>query len=203
MVKKVFYRGISMNPLMWPGDTLLVVPCDPQTIYPGDVVLFRDPHRGQVVHRVMAINSQGVITKGDNMPDVDDRILAPQEILGRVTAVQRQGLTLPVPREAPAALYLLKGRRWFDRTIFRLIQPLYHRLAQSGLFQGRLTAWMKPRVIYFSRGTSPEWQLWLGKLLIGRKKPHQPEWSIRRPFRLFVDEASLPSHPPPPKQTSG
>ena len=203
MVKKIFYRGISMNPLMRSGDILLVVPSESQTIHPGDVVLYVDPNRGQVVHRVVAVNSQGVITKGDNMPDVDDRILAPQEILGRVTAIQRQGRTLPVPREAPAALYLLKGRQWFDRTIFRLIQPLYHRLAQSGLFQGPLTAWMKPRVIYFSRGASPEWQLWLGKLLIGRKKPHQSEWSIRRPFRLFVDEASLPSHSPPPQQTSG
>jgi len=185
-----------MNPLMQPGDTLLVVPCDPQTIYPGDVVLFMDPNRGQVVHRVMAINSQGVITKGDNNPTLDSRILAPQEILGRVTTIQRQGRTLPVPREVPAALYILKGRQWFDRVVFSLLQPLYHQLAQSGLFQGRLAAWMKPRLIYFSRGASPEWQLWLGKLLIGRKKAHQPHWSIRRPFHLFVDEASLPNQPP-------
>lgn len=185
------------------GDILLVVPCDPQTVHPGDVVLFTDPSRGQVVHRVMAIDSQGVITKGDNIPNVDDRILAPQEIQGRVTAIQRQGRTLPVPREVPAALYLLKGRQWFDRAIFGLLQPLYHRLAQSGLFQGRLAAWMKPRLIYLSRGANPEWQLWLGKLLIGRKKAHQPEWSIRRPFRLFVDEASLPNQPPNSRPTSG
>jgi hypothetical protein len=151
----------------------------------------------------MAINSQAVITKGDNIPTVDNRILAPQEIWGRVTAIQRQGRTLPVPREVPASLYLLKGRQWFDRAVFRLLEPLYHRLAESGLFRGRLAAWMKPRLIYFSRGASPEWQLWLGSFLIGRKKPHESQWSIRRPFRLFVDEASLPNHPHLPRQNSG
>jgi len=196
MVRKIFYRGVSMNPLLRRGDTLLVVPYDSQKIHPGDLVVFSDPNRGQVVHRVVAFNSDGVITKGDNNPIVDDRILAPQEIWGRVTAIQRQGRILPVSRDVPAALYILKSRQLFDRSIFGLLQPIYQRLAQSGLFQSRLVAWMNPRLFYFARQEGPEWQLWLGKLLIGRKMPLQPQWFIRRPFHLFVDEAGLPNQLP-------
>jgi hypothetical protein len=141
------------------------------------------------------VESDGVITKGDNNPAVDDRVLAPHDILGRVTAIQRQGRTLPVPREVPASLYILKGRQWFDRAASWLLKPVYNRLAQSGLFRGRMAAWMKPRLLYFSRSGYPEWQLWLGRLLIGRKKHYASQWEIRRPFRLFVDEASLPCQP--------
>jgi len=182
-----------MNPLLRQGDTLLVVPYDAQKIQPGDVITFPD-HRngGQVVHRVVAVTAEGVITKGDNNPNLDDKVLAPHEILGRVAAIQRQGRTLPVPREAPAALYLLKARRWFHRTVSPLLHSFYHRLAESRLFRGCLPAGMKPRLICFSRPDGPEWQLWLGKLLIGRKMPHQARWTIQWPFRLFIDEACLP-----------
>jgi len=65
------------------------------------------------------------------------------------------------------------------------------------LFQGRLAAWMKTELIYLPRPEGLEWQLWWKRLLIGRKMPDQPHWTIRRPFRLFVDEASLPNQFPP------
>ena len=181
-----------MNPLLQRGDTLLVVPYGSEQIQPGDVVLFPHPWRGQVVHRVVAVNAAGVTTKGDNNPTVDGRIIAPREIVGRVTAIQRHGRTLPVPRKAPVSLYFLKGCQWFDRALSWPLKPVYHRLSQSGLFQGRLAAWMNPRLIYFSRAEGLEWQLWLGRFMIGRKMPGQSYWTIRRPFRLFVDEASLP-----------
>jgi len=151
--------------------------------------------RRQVIHRVVAVSALGISTKGDNSPDVDDWVLQPADILGRVVAIRRQGRTLPVPREVPAALCLLKARQWSDRVVSRLLHPLYQRLAQSGLFHGRLSSWMQPRLLCFPGSQGPEWQLWLGKFLIGRKPPHQPHWTIRRPFRLFVDEGSLPCHP--------
>jgi hypothetical protein len=185
-----------MNPLLRRGDSLLVVPYGSQPIQPGDVVVFPDPQSGrQVVHRVMAVNTGGVTTKGDNNPSADGLLLKPEDILGQVQAIYRQGRTLSVPRETPASLPLVKAHKWLDRTISRLLHPVYHRLAQSGLFRGRLAVWMKPRFLCFPRSEGPEWQLWLGRFLIGQKMPHQSSWTIRRPFRLFVDEASLPCQP--------
>ena len=69
---------------------------------------------------------------------MDDWLLQPGDILGKVVTIHRQGRTLPVPRGAPASLYLLKGREWCDRTFSRLLQPVYHHLAQSRLLKGRL-----------------------------------------------------------------
>jgi hypothetical protein len=194
MTTKLLYNGISMNPLFRDGDILEVFPYDGQEIRVGDVVAFDNPDKpGKVIHRVVAVQLSGILTKGDNCSVVDHWTLKPGDILGKVVAFRRHGRTLPVPREAPASLYLLKARQWFDRALSRLLQPLYHRLARSGLFQGLLGEWMKPRLLYFTRSEGPEWQLWLGSLLIGRKLPHQAHWNIRRPFRLFVDETTLPN----------
>ncbi len=185
-----------MNPLLQRGDTLLVVPCGSDEIQPGDIIVFTDPLRGQVVHRVVAARPEGVVTKGDNNPTVDERPVAPRDILGRVTGLERQGRTLPVSRQAPAALYLLKARHWFDRAFSWLLQPVYERLAQSGVCRRPLSALIKPRLVYVPRAEGPEGQLWLGNVLIGRKMPRQSRWSIRRPFGLWVDEAGLPHQPP-------
>jgi len=196
MARELLYSGDSMNPLLRPGDTLQVIPYEGRGVQTGDVVVFPDSRtRRTVVHRVVAVNTWGITTKGDNNFAMDDRVLKPGDILGQVVAIHRNGCILPVPREAPAALYLLKARQWCDRVVSRLLHPVYHRLVQSGLFQGRLAAWMKPRLLCFPRSQGPEWQLWLGGLLIGRKLPNQPHWCIRRPFRLFVDDTSLPCQP--------
>jgi hypothetical protein len=194
MAAKLLYSGVSMNPLFQEGDILEVVPYHGQEICLGDVVAIANPDKpGKVIHRVVAIQPSGILTKGDNCSALDHWTLKPGDILGKVVSYRRLGRTLPVPREAPASLYLLKGRHLVDRTLSRLLQPVYHRLARSGLFQGRLGGWMQPRLFYFSRSEGPEWQLWLGNLLIGRKLPHQAHWNIRRPFRLFVDETTLPN----------
>jgi hypothetical protein len=197
MVTKLLYNGTSMNPVFREGDVLEVVPYDGLEIREGDVVAFSHPKKpGKVIHRVAAVKPWGLVTKGDNLAFVDDWILKPGDVLGQVVAIHRQGRILPVPRQAPASLYLLKARQWCGQAVSRLLQPLYRRLARSGLFQGRFSDWMKPQVLYFSRAEGPEWQLWLGNLLIGRKLPHQEHWTIRRPFRLFVDETTLPQQLP-------
>jgi signal peptidase I len=198
MARELLYSGLSMNPLLQPGDVLQVVPYEGRKIREGDVVVFPYPRtRMTMVHRVVAVNSSGVITKGDNNSALDDWVLKPSYIVGQVAAIRRAGQIFPVPREVPASLYLLKARQWFSQASSRLLQPVYHRLAQSGLFHGYLAAWMKPRLLYFPRSEGHEWQLWLGSLLIGRKLPTQSYWTIRRPFRLFVDLTSLPCQPTP------
>ncbi len=196
MTEKLLYTGTSMNPLMREGDVVEICPYEGQEIRLGDVVAFAHPEKPEkVIHRVVAVGPSGVQTRGDNTPAADDWILQPADLLGRVVAIRRQGRRLPVPREVPASLYVLKGRRWLDRAVSRLLHPVYDRLARSGLFQAVLGSWLKPELICLPMEAGPEWQLWLGKLLIGRKRPHQPYWTIRRPFRLFVDEAALPPQP--------
>ena len=197
MITKLLYNGSSMNPLFQEGDVVQVAPCDGLELLPGDVVAFVPPEQtGKVIHRVVAVHPRGIITKGDNVAAADDWLLAPRDILGKVVSIHRQGRLIPVPRQPPVSLYLLRVRRWCSLTLSPLLQPVYRRLVDAGLFQGRLAAWLKPRLLYFPHADGPEWQLWLGTFLIGRKPPRLPCWTIRRPFRLFVDEAGLPHEPP-------
>jgi hypothetical protein len=59
---------------------------------------------------------------------------------------------------------------------------------------------LKPRVLFFRRVEGMELQLVVGHRLIGRRLPGKEHWEIKRPFRLFVDEALLP-RPTPPEAT--
>jgi signal peptidase len=198
MAPKLLYTGASMTPLFREGDILEYVPYRGLAVGVGDVVAFAHPAGpGKVIHRVVAVNPGGIVTKGDNLPAADGWILQPDDILGKVVTCRRQGRLLPVPRVAPVSLYVMQGRQWCGNILARFLHPLYRRLAKSGLFKGRLAARMEPRLLYFSRTEGPEWQLWLGNWLIGRQRPRQPYWTIKRPFRLFVDEARLPHQLPP------
>jgi len=53
---------------------------------------------------------------------------------------------------------------------------------------------MRPRVISFNRDAGTELQLVMGRRVIGRWLEGKSGWNIRRPFRLFVDEAALPEN---------
>ena len=50
-------------------------------------------------------------------------------------------------------------------------------------------------MISLNRDGETELQLLMGRRVIGRWLPGRTGWSIRRPFRLFVDEAALPENP--------
>jgi len=190
---ELLYFGHSMRPLFRVGDALRVEPCGAEEIRVGEVVVFYHPRSGRrLVHRVAAITREGLLTKGDNSPELDPWLLRSEEILGRVIAICRDGRLLPVPRQAPPGLKWLKARKWAERRVSRLLHPIYQGLAASRVFRKGLASWIRPRLLAFSRTDGMEWQLWWGRLLIGRKTPKQSEWSIRRPFRLLVDPAALP-----------
>ncbi|HEX6099526.1 MAG TPA: S24 family peptidase [Thermoanaerobaculia bacterium] len=87
-------RGDSMYPLIRDADYLHVEPCD--VVRVGDVVLVL-AERGLTAHRVVVVVGEVVVTRGDNAPADDDPV--PREkVLGKVTAVIREGKRLNVGR---------------------------------------------------------------------------------------------------------
>jgi len=75
-----------MNPLLRENDLLEVAPCGPQSLNAGDVIAYEKPCSGLiVVHRVVAVGVQGLLTRGDNNGSRDtDPVLADQ-LIGRVS----------------------------------------------------------------------------------------------------------------------
>jgi signal peptidase I len=83
--------GSSMFPLIRSRSLIQVEPMKPDRLCPGDVVLYQSGE-GLVAHRLISKEQQQgrtwLITRGDSYPWSAKERLAPEQVLGRVTAVE-------------------------------------------------------------------------------------------------------------------
>jgi hypothetical protein len=192
------YIGPSMNPILKSGDRLQILPCDGEEIRPGDVIVFIPPGgESKIVHRVVSVGSEGIKTRGDNCEDVDPCVLSPDHIFGRVVYARRRNRRRRVFGGPPGQLFAvtIKTIHAIDSGLSYVLRPAYHWLAGSGIFRRWLPAQLKTRVLSFKRAGGTELLLLMGRQVIGRWPSGKTHWHIRRPFRLFVDETSLPENP--------
>ena len=197
-LKPLNYIGNSMYPIFKAGDRLQIISCDQGKIRTGDVVVFISPEDGsKVVHRVISVNSSGTKTRGDNCNHEDDWVLTREHIIGRVVAVQRGKRRLRVFGGTVGRLFgvAIRAIHAIDASVSSRLRSTYDRLAKAGVFRRWLPACMKTTAISLSHPAGMELQLLMGKRVIGRWLPGKSGWHIRRPFRLFVDEKSLPENP--------
>jgi hypothetical protein len=101
----------------------------------------------------------------------------------------------PIYSGFPGRLYRHKATAFLmaRAMLFTLLRPVYRWSDQKRIFRFFLLRRLKLHVLSFSKPTGTEYQLLLGKKVIGRLLPGAKEWSIRPPFRLLVAESSLPS----------
>jgi len=85
-------RGWSMTPFIHDGDVITVSPLHGALPGVGEVVAFARPGTGNpVVHRVIARCGTGSLIQGDSMEEYTDGIIPAENLLGRVTRVERRG----------------------------------------------------------------------------------------------------------------
>ena len=81
-VHYVVTNGVSMNPVYYEGDLVLVEPADQYGI--GDIVAYRSESQGlTVLHRIVAGDEHGWETKGDNNASTDPDQPSSDDIIGR------------------------------------------------------------------------------------------------------------------------
>lgn len=185
-----------MNPTFRVPDVLHVEPCTAESIRRGDVIVYRDPNgRGNVVHRVVAVLEHGNLrTQGDANNLLDPWVVQSSEVIGRVTHATRNGKRRSVRGGilgrivgASARFYVVARIR-----VLQLLRPVYVAWSGSLAFPW-LVKRMNLRIVQYSRqGRNSELHLLMGSRCIGRLLPDQPGWHITPPFRLVVDETSLP-----------
>ena len=96
MGKQVRFRatGSSMHPLVRDGDTLLISPCQPSDIRPGDILLCVGAHQRVVVHRVIrrkrSRHGAQFLLQGDKAAQSDGWIDS-SAIYGRLEEITRDG----------------------------------------------------------------------------------------------------------------
>ena len=189
------YIGSSMFPTLKTGDILKVVTNKEKMVRIGDVVVFYSSYgRTPIVHRVVYVDNKGIKTKGDNKTAIDDCILQPNNIIGQVVAAQRGKKQIKIIGGFRGRIYasILEARKRTDTVVSTIFRPIYRWLIRTGIFRKLFSRWIHTQVLCFRHGEGIELQLQLGRRVIGRRLPGKNQWQIMRPFRVFVDEATLP-----------
>ena len=107
-------RGWSMAPFIRDGDVITVVPLQRTTPGTGQIVAFVRPGEGNVVvHRVVARRGSDSLIQGDAVSGCTDGIIAAENLLGRVTRIERDGrdVWLGLGPERYAIAWLSRTRR--------------------------------------------------------------------------------------------
>ena len=85
-------RGWSMSPFIRDGDLITISPLRHGLPGVGEVVAFVRPEEGRpVVHRVVARRGTALLIQGDSVPGYMDGIIPRENLLGRVTRIERNG----------------------------------------------------------------------------------------------------------------
>jgi signal peptidase I len=188
--------GPSMRPTLRPGDLLRVAPYEEARIRPGDVIVFTPPGEDRLItHRLVRIGPDGMRARGDNNSRPDPWSLSGRNVIGRVTHVQRGARFRPLASGPIGRVHgaMMRGLNGARHRLFLLVRPAYRWASTRGMFRFFRPPGLEPRLISIRRPAGREFQLVLGRRVIGRLAPGARRWWIRPPFRLFIDEARLPS----------
>ena len=194
-IQSITYTGGSMKPILRDGDGLTVEPygCGKRRV--GDIVVFNDPENNQkIIHRIVSIRKEGIRTRGDHNASVDPWILEPGEIIGKVVFAWRGNRRIRVWNGLAGQIHALAFRagRKMDGLVSSLLHPSYRWLSRKGLVRRLMGGNSRIRILSLQRPEGIEFQLFFRNRPIGRRRPGAPNWEIKRPYRLLIDESTLP-----------
>jgi len=138
--EKLFYiyNGPSMAPLFKPGDLLCARKSALGNIRLGDIVIIDwgsdKNYIGYVVHRVISVKREYLITQGDNNLKPDPLKVTNDNLVGLVTSFGRQGHLYLVKGGTIGLFYarLIHARNYSWLLIKRMGWRIYRLIRQSG-----------------------------------------------------------------------
>ena len=187
--KFFIYNGLSMRPLLQPGDMLCVYKASFQNLHLGDIVLI-DWEMGQerqyVVHRMIAVRATGPLTQGDNNLKPDVEALTAENFIGLVTHFERRGRIHPLRGGTLGWLYarIILVRNWLWLFIKRLGWRVYRILRQSGVIA---KVW-RPAILQIrvATGNGSLVKYCHGKCTVARWWPETQKFNVKKPFDLVI-----------------
>ena len=187
--------GPSMNPTLTAQDLLEIKPFHNEWPQVGDVILFQSPENDHyVVHRIINITAQNIQTRGDNNCNIDPDFLKQDYICGRVIAAHRGNSRRKIANDCWGRLvgkYCHLRRLALNQAV-KFWGPVYRSLCTGGLLHWLIPVRLSPQVATFRSDTHGFHKLLLGNRIIGSYDDNHLQWQIKRPYRILVDESSLP-----------
>jgi len=189
-----FYRGNSMLGTFRPGDYLTLESVPIGDIHPGDVLIYRGlDHEGapdKVVHRVMAAVPGGLVTRGDNNPHADTTLVTADNLLGRVTHVERDSKVRRVRGGRwgllrVRVLHAWRGVRWRGRRLVAFVG----RWPYGWLRNSRLVSQLwRPVItrIYITTEDGPLVKYISGRRTVARWWPATGRFHCCKPYDLVI-----------------
>ena len=148
-----------------------------------------------IAHRAVSKDAHGVLTRGDNNTRVDPCVLEPSRIIGQVMFAQNGDKWRRVYGGTVGRVIgtIMNVRNLIDRRLSAVLNAKAQgtKRAKNGGHLDYVPYANKDRSVH-ARGGS-ELQMLVRSHLIARLPAGRDRWVIRRPFRLFIDEAALPT----------
>jgi hypothetical protein len=114
--------GWSMTPFIKDGDVITIAPLKKERLSPGKVVAYIQSATGHlVVHRVIGRQGASFLIQGDNTFSRADELVCPQDILGCLIRIERQGRLVRLGLGPEGFLIALLSRKgWLFSALSRL-----------------------------------------------------------------------------------
>ena len=111
-----------MAPFIRNGDIICISPIANNDPSIGEVVAFTQPETNKlIVHRIIGKQSTSYIIQGDNAPECPDSAITRENILGRVTSIEREGKRLSLGLGPERYLIAYTSRTsWFLQVLLRI-----------------------------------------------------------------------------------
>jgi hypothetical protein len=184
-----------MNPTLHEPEIIEIMPYGSSPLQVGDVAYFFSPETDRlVIHRIVRVTREGISTLGDNNACKDAFLLKPKNIKGQVVAAwqgQKRRKIAGGLRGKLAGSWL-HWQHALDQGISSWLHPLYQALSNRDLITRILSASLRPQVVVFNARGQNQFRILLGQRIIGQYDDVRQRWQIRRPFRLLVNERTLP-----------
>ena len=192
-------NGPSMNATLKPGDGLkLYTYGDRAEIRVGDVIVYPHPFGTvDVVHRIIKIRHDGVITRGDNNNKIDPYTVRFDDIIGKVIAAKRRDRLIPIKggKTGFCIHKLMLFRKYFILYGLRPLAFVSTIVAEAGVFNV-FHPLFNLKIIHIKRNHKRQLLLVSGNNAIGRQLEESGEWQIRFPYKYFINKRRLHNSQP-------
>lgn len=190
------YVGRSMNPYLLQNDLLFWKPVDIAQVAKGDIIIFEALCNGKlIIHRVVKINPDiSFITKGDNNKSPDKNPVTVDRLVGIITGGVRASRKLRIPKGNMGMVfhYAAQLRKITLPVIQTIFSSIYYLIADSKIFPKVLSPVIQQKLVVVKTTEGYDMQIYYGNHLAGWRAQQDRGWTIRIPFRIFLDTAILP-----------